>query len=65
VTGKMASRTIKPWNLTTFFFSQFPNTLGEREMQRIFQRWGVVEEVFIAQGLIYGGTSTGLFGSGM
>jgi len=39
----------KPWNMTTFFFSHFPPASGERDMGRIFSRWGRVQEVFIAK----------------
>jgi len=41
-------RQNKPWKVTTFFFSHFPNSYGERDMLKIFQRWGSVEEVFIS-----------------
>jgi len=39
----------KPLNVTTFFFSHFPHTFGEKEMWRIFMRWGRVNEVFISK----------------
>jgi len=44
-------RDVKPWKVTTFFFSHFPNSFGERDMMKIFQRWGRVEEVFISNKL--------------
>jgi len=44
-------RPSKPWQLTTFFFSHFPYTYGERDMLKIFHRWGRVEEVFISRKL--------------
>jgi len=42
---------LPPWNVTTFFFSHFPNSYGEREMWGIFQRWGRLAEVFISKKL--------------
>jgi len=29
-------RDLKPWKVTTFFFSHFPNSYGERDMLKIF-----------------------------
>ena len=34
--------------LTSFFFSNFPDDLGQVELWRIFQRWGSVREVVVA-----------------
>jgi len=41
----------KPWNVTTFFFSHFLVNYGERELWKIFQRWGRLHEVFISRKL--------------
>ncbi|XP_068466662.1 uncharacterized protein [Phaseolus vulgaris] len=36
---------------TTFFFSNFPNGFGEKDMLKIFQRWARVQDVFISRRL--------------
>jgi len=36
---------------TTFFFLNFPNSHGEYEMLKLFQRWARVKEVFISRRL--------------
>lgn len=46
-----SGRQLTPWQVTTFFFSHFPNSYGERDMWKIFQRWGRVVEVFISRKL--------------
>jgi len=38
-------------NLSTFFFSNFPDSHGEFKMFRIFQKWARVREVFISRRL--------------
>jgi len=38
-------------NSTTFFFSNFPDDYGEKEMLKIFQRWARVKDVFISRRL--------------
>ncbi|XP_068503604.1 uncharacterized protein [Phaseolus vulgaris] len=36
-------------NVTTFFFSNFPDNYGEYDMVKVFQRWARVKEVFISR----------------
>ena len=36
---------------TTFFFSNFPDSHGEYDMLKLFQRWARVKEVFISRRL--------------
>ena len=36
---------------SSFFFSNFPNDAGEKDMVRVFQKWGRVKDVFIARRL--------------
>ncbi|KAK8469885.1 hypothetical protein PHAVU_004G009401 [Phaseolus vulgaris] len=38
-------------SFTTFFFSNFPNGYGEKDMFKIFQRWARVKEVYISHRL--------------
>jgi len=38
-------------NSLTFFFSNFPNGFGEKDMLKIFQRWARVQDVFISRRL--------------
>jgi len=49
-----------PWNVTTFFFSHFPVNFGEKDLWKIFQRWGRLKEVFIARKLNKWGNGFGL-----
>jgi len=39
----------KLWNVNTLFFSHFSVTFSERDMGRIFPRWGRVHEVLISR----------------
>jgi len=43
-----SGRVGNPWKFTTFFFSHFSISYGERVMWKIFQRWERVEEVFVS-----------------
>jgi len=36
---------------SSFFFSNFPNGVGEKDMVRVFQKWGRVKDVFISRRL--------------
>lgn len=42
-------------NTTTFFISHFPHDHSEKDLWRIFKRFGAVAEVFIAARLNRGG----------
>jgi len=55
--GELRSRR-KPYlqpskasNFTTFFFSNFPNGFGEKDMLKVFQKWARVQDVFISRRL--------------
>ncbi|KAH1209394.1 hypothetical protein GmHk_15G043943 [Glycine max] len=42
------SKSRKPKvELTTFYFSHFPNAFGKKDLWKVFNRWGHVNEVFI------------------
>lgn len=38
----------EPSELTSFFFSNFPDEMNEVGLWRIFQRWGKVRDVMVA-----------------
>jgi len=48
---KEGNKSSFPKNLSSFSFSNFPDSHGEYEMFRIFQKWARVREVFISRRL--------------